>query len=98
VLDRYGSLLAAPQLSTVGAIDLERVESGRGAAVGAVEDAIEALDDDAALDDERIREAVRGGLRRGLGLARERRPIVEIQITRLGREALAGLHDAEAVT
>ncbi|HEX6144192.1 MAG TPA: ribonuclease J [Geminicoccaceae bacterium] len=91
VLDRYGSLLAEPRLSVVGTIDLERVDGGTAGAVEVVEDAIESLDDAGALDDEQIRIAVRGALRRGLGLARERRPIIEVQITRLGREALAGL-------
>jgi len=97
VLDSYGALLASPQLSTFGAADLER-ESGLDRAVlGEIEDAIEDLDDEAALDDERIRQAARGAVRRALRLAREKRPIIEVQITRLGREALEGLLDeAEA--
>ncbi|MDX1539929.1 MAG: hypothetical protein R3349_00860, partial [Geminicoccaceae bacterium] len=97
VLDGYGSLLAAPKLSVVGTIDLLQVEGGPGGVVQTVEDAVEALDDEAALDDEQIRIAIRASLRRGLGLSRERRPIIEVQITRLGQEALAGLtEEAEA--
>ena len=53
----------------------------------------EDLDDDAVMDDERIRQAVRTALRQALKLVRERRPIIEVQITRLGREALQGLLD-----
>jgi ribonuclease J len=91
VLDGVGSLLAAPQVSVVGTIDLEATEGGANGAVRMVEDAVEELDDEDALDDERIRIAVRGTLRRGLGLARDRRPIIEVQITRLGKDALAQL-------
>ena len=91
VMDGYGSLLAEPQLSTAGTIDLDGLDGGRQAAIAMIEDAVEDLDDESALSDERVREAIRTALRRGLGLVRERRPIVEIQITRLGRDAVAGL-------
>jgi ribonuclease J len=93
VLDRYGTLLATPRLSTFGAVDLER-EPGLGASVqNAIEDAVEALEDEAALDDEQIRAAVRVAVRRAFKLVREKRPIIEIQITRLDREALEGLYN-----
>jgi ribonuclease J len=58
-----------------------------------IEDAIEELDDAAAMDDERIRHAARAAVRRALKLARDKRPIIEVQITRLGKEALADLLD-----
>jgi len=93
VLDVYGTLLAAPQVSAFGSVDLDRVPGGKTHVVAEIEDAIEALDDDAALDDERIREGVRIAVRRASKLVRERRPIIEVQITRLGQEALAGLVD-----
>lgn len=93
VLDGYGTLLASPQLSTFGAIDLERQAGLTDAVIDDIEDTIEDLDDDAALDDERVRVAVRGAVRRACKLARERRPIIEVQITRLGREAIEGLLD-----
>jgi ribonuclease J len=97
VLDGYGALLASPQLSTFGAADLEREPGLNQAVLDQIEDAIEDLDDEAALDDERIRQATRTAVRRALRLVRERRPIIEVQITRLGREALEGLLDeAEA--
>ena len=97
VLDSYGALLASPQLSTFGAADLEREPGLDRAVLGEIENAIEYLDDEAVLDDERIRQATRSAVRRALRLAREKRPIIEVQITRLGREALEGLHDeAEA--
>jgi ribonuclease J len=98
VLDSYGALLASPQLSTFGAADLEREPGLAQAVLGQIEDAIEDLDDEAVLDDERIRQAARGAVRRALRLAREKRPIIEVQITRLGREALQGLHDEAEVT
>jgi ribonuclease J len=97
VLDSFGSLLAAPNVSSFGAADLERIE--RDALVAEIEDAIEALDDEAVLDDERIREAARIAVRRALRLVREKRPIIEVQITRLGTDALRGVVDeAEAAS
>ena len=93
VLDQYGALLASPRVSTFGAVDLEREPGLRDGVLNQVEDAIEDLDDDAVMDDERIRQAVRTALRQALKLVRERRPIIEVQITRLGREALQGLLD-----
>ncbi len=91
VLDGYGTLLAAPQLSTFGAVDLEREPDLEASVQTAIEDAVEALEDEAALDDEQIRTAVRVAVRRAFKLVREKRPIIEIQITRLDREALEGL-------
>jgi ribonuclease J len=93
VLDSYGGLLASPQLSTFGAADLEREPGLTDAVLGEIEDAIEELDDEAALDDERIRQAARSAIRRALRLVRDKRPNIEVQITRLGREALDGLLD-----
>jgi ribonuclease J len=91
VLDQYGAVLASPRLSTVGAVDLEREPGLHDAVLAVIEDAIEELDDDAVLDDERIRHAARTAVRRALRLVRDKRPIIEVQITRLGREALEGL-------
>ena len=93
VLDQYGALLASPRLSTFGAVDLERALGLYDGVLNQIEDAIEDLDDDAVLDDERIRQVVRTALRQALKLVRDRRPIIEVQITRLGREALQGLLD-----
>jgi ribonuclease J len=93
VLDRYGTLLAAPQLSTFGAVDLERQPDLGTTVQGAIEDAVEGLDDQAALDDEQIRAVIRVAVRRAFKLVRDKRPIIEIQITRLDREALEGLYD-----
>jgi ribonuclease J len=91
VLDSYGALLASPQLSTFGAADLAREPGLDQTVLGEIEDAIEDLDDEAVLDDERIRQAARSAVRRALRLVREKRPIIEVQITRLGRDALEGL-------
>jgi ribonuclease J len=93
VLDRYGTLLAAPQLSSFGAVGLDQEPDLKASVQNAIEDAVEELEDAAALDDERIRTGVRAAVRRAFHLVRERRPIIEVQITRLGREALEGLLD-----
>jgi hypothetical protein len=42
-----------------------------------------------------VREAVRGAIRQALDLPRQRRPIVEVQITRLGADALAAFEPVE---
>ncbi len=91
VLDRYGSLLAAPQLSTFGAVDLEREPGLKDGVVDDIEDAIEELEDHDAMDDERVREVVRGATRRALRLSRDKRPIIEVQVTRLAQDTLDGL-------
>jgi ribonuclease J len=93
VLDQYGTLLAGPQLSAFGAVGLDREPGLKATVQTAIEDAVEELDDEAALDDEQIRTSVRIAVRRAFKLVRERRPIIEVQITRLGREALDGLLD-----
>ena len=94
VLDRYGTLLAAPQLSTFGAVGLDaragpeddRAERDRGCGRGARRRgrARRRADPD---------QRARGAVRRAFKLVRERRPIIEVQITRLDREALEGLLD-----
>ena len=91
VLDQYGRCWRA-RVSTFGAVDLEREPGLHDGVLNQVEDAIEDLDDDAVMDDERIRQAAHGAPP-ALKLVRERRPIIEVQITRLGREALQGLLD-----
>jgi ribonuclease J len=96
VLDRYGTVLAPPQITPVGAVDRERFDQQRSQLEEGIVDAVEKLDDDEAEDDERVRETVKNALRQGLDLARQRRPIVEVQITRLTAEALDALEDDRA--
>jgi ribonuclease J len=93
VLDPYGSLLASPQLSAVGAVELGQGGPAAETVVGEIEDAVEDLDDDDALDDERIRDTVRVAVRRALKLVRDKRPIIEVQITRLDADVLDSLVD-----
>jgi ribonuclease J len=95
VLDEHGSVLASPQLTPVGAVELERFAGQRDRTAEAVGDAIEELNDAAARDDERVREAVRGALRQALDLPRQRRPIVEVQVTRLGADVLTAFEPEE---
>jgi mRNA degradation ribonuclease J1/J2 len=94
VLDEQGSVLAAPQLTPLGALELERFAELRDEVREAVTDAVEDLSDDAVTNDERVREAARGAVRQALDLPRHRRPIVEVQITRLGPDALAAFESA----
>ncbi len=95
VMDEHGSVLAAPQLTPLGAFELERFAELRDKACDAVSDAVEDLSDAAVIDDERVRDAVRGAIRQALDLPRQRRPIVEVQITRLGADTLAAFEPVE---
>lgn len=91
VLDPWGSLLSRPRLSNLGAIDAAGFEARRAALVEAVENGIEALEDEAVTDDARVQEAVRIALRQGLGLERDKRPLIEVQVIRLSEDALVEL-------
>jgi ribonuclease J len=91
VLDHVGSLLASPKLSSFGAVDLDRDRSFTDGVLAEVENAIEDLTDDEAIDDGRVRDAVRSAVRRSCSLVRQKRPIIEVQITRLDPSALEGL-------
>ena len=93
VLDRWGSVLAPPTLSNAGAVPPERFEARHEALEEAVVRAIEALEDRAVLDDDRVREACRIAVRQTLGLPRQKRPIVDVAITRLTPEVLAALEE-----
>jgi ribonuclease J len=95
VLDEHGSVLAPPQLTPVGAVELERFGEIRERASEALTEAVEDLTDREARDDEKVREAVRFALRQALVLPRQRRPIVEVQITRLGADVLAAFEPEE---
>ena len=83
VLDQVGSLLASPKLSSFGAVDLGRDDGFADSVLAEVENAVEDLPDDDALDDARIRDTVRAAVRRSCSLMRQKRPIIEVQITRL---------------
>jgi ribonuclease J len=93
VLDADGSVLADPQLSALGAVEIERFDDLRRGIAESVVDAVEELDDKAARDDERVREAARAAVRQALDLPRHRRPIVEVQVTRLTPATLAALEE-----
>jgi len=95
VLDDYGTVLASPRVTDLGATDLVRGERG-SRLEERITDAIEALDDGAAEDDERVRDVVRSAVRLGLELPRERRPLIEVQITRLTPEVMDQLEDSAA--
>ena len=95
VLDDEGSVLATPQLTPLGAFELERFAELRSRTIETVTDAVEDLSDSAVKDDERVREAVRVAVRQALDLPRHRRPIVEVQITRLSADTLAAFEPEE---
>jgi ribonuclease J len=93
VLDADGSILAEPQLSALGAVEIERFGELRAEIADSIVEAVETLSDDAARHDERVREAARAAVRQALDLPRHRRPIVEVQVTRLSAATLAALEE-----
>ncbi|GBD44533.1 Ribonuclease J [bacterium HR40] len=95
VMDPWGSLLERPRIVNVGAIDAARFARERERLIDAVEAAVETLEDEAVMEDGRVQEAARIGLRQALGLPRHKRPLVEVEIVRLSEKALAELESAE---
>ncbi len=93
VLDHFGSVLAPPQLASVGTIELDDDPHAQQRLIDGLVEEIERLTDRDAEDDARIEERLRSAVRRLLGLSRERRPVIQIQITRLSPEMLAQLED-----
>jgi ribonuclease J len=95
VLDQAGSLLATPKLSAIGAVDLNRESGLAEGACSDIEEVIEDMNDADVVNDDRIRDTVRAAVRRSFSLIRHRRPIIDVQITRLDPSALEGLAGQE---
>lgn len=97
VLDGFGSVLTAPLLTGLGVVDTERFERLRPQLGEAITRAVEQLDDRLVMDDGRVADTVRTTVRQGLDLARERRPLIEVQVTRLTQDVLDQLEEETAV-
>lgn len=92
VLDSFGSVLTPPIVADLGAGD-HTPKSADNNVVDAVVHAVEALSDDDAANDERIRDSVRTAVRQAFVLPRDRRPIIEVQVSRLDNRTLDALED-----
>ncbi len=92
VLDGYGSVLTQPIVADLGAGD-HAPESADRTVIDAVVNAVEALSDDDAAVDERVRDCVRTAVRQAFVLPRDRRPIIEVQVSRLDNRTLDALED-----
>lgn len=97
VLDGFGSVLTAPRMTCLGVVDGERFERLRGKIEESVTRAVEQLDDRLVMEDGRVADAVRTAVRQGLDLSRERRPLIEVQITRLTQDVLDQLEEESAL-
>jgi ribonuclease J len=93
VLDHAGSVLAPPQVASVGSIELDDDAEARRRLADALVEEIEGLDDHEVETNAKIEDRLRTAVRRLLGLARERRPVIQVQITRLSPDMLAQLED-----
>jgi ribonuclease J len=92
VLDAYGSVLTTPIVADLGAGDHAPDNADR-TVIEAVVQAVEALSDDDAAEDERVRDCVRTAVRQAFVLPRDRRPIIEVQVSRLDNRTLDALED-----
>ncbi len=93
VLDSYGSVLAPPKVANVGAVEPGRFAQLEEQLAQAITGAVEALEDEVVLDDERVRETVRVAVRQFFAFSRSKRPIIDVQITRLTPEVLEPLEE-----
>ena len=93
VLDSYGSVLAPPQVASAGSVELDGDAEARQRIADTLVEEVEGLDDHEIEDNARIEDRIRMAVRRLLGLPRERRPVIQVQITRLSPEMLAQLED-----
>jgi ribonuclease J len=82
VVDRRGRLAAAPQLSLVGLA--EATGEAAGELRDALSDAVEGLPAPLRHDDEAMRDAMRRVVRRVVGARFGKRPLIDIQLVRLG--------------
>ena len=92
VMDRYGSVLSTPIIADVGAGD-HAPESVGHKVVDAVVQTIESLADEDAANDAHVRDAVRSAVRQAFVLPRDRRPIIEVQLSRLDNLTLDALEE-----
>jgi ribonuclease J len=83
VVDERGELLAEPALSTWGLFEEGEGDDDLDDAVEDVRRALADLRPRDRRDDEMIRESARQAVRRALRLARDKRPVVEVAVTRV---------------
>jgi ribonuclease J len=82
VVDRRGGLAAPPQVSVIGLV--EAAEDAASEMRDALSDAIEAFPAPLRHDDNALRESARRVVRRVVGERFGKRPLIEIQLVRLG--------------
>jgi len=84
VVDDEGRLLAEPRLSAKGVLDSDEDEDDRMAVVDAVKSALDDLPRAKARDEAYQRETARVAVRRAVVARRGKRPLIDVQIMRLG--------------
>ncbi len=85
VLDRRGRLLAPAALSLAGLAEMPAIEAAVPVLRALVERALDELPPAARGEDEPVREAVRRALRRGIGERFGKKPLVDVQLIRIGQ-------------
>ncbi len=83
VMDAAGALLDDPQLTLFGLEDTDEIEDLADEIIDDIQDAVEALSDREAKNDDKVRDCARVAVRRGLRRFHGKKPWVEIHLTRL---------------
>lgn len=84
VVDQYGELKADPRVALPGVSDPDDDEDSLAAdLVEDLAEAIDGLDDDEVLKDERIHEVARLALRRRLRTRRGKKPLIDVHVVRI---------------
>lgn len=83
VLDGNGSIMCDPAITVLGAIDIDRLDETRDELVEAIADALDDMSDNDVLDDDKVTQTARRVVRTTFELSRQRRPIIEVQISRV---------------
>jgi ribonuclease J len=83
VLDREGRLAAAPQVSLIGIVEVAQAAEAAPFLEACIETALASLPPPRRRDDEGVREAARGALRRILNERFGKKPPIEIHLVRL---------------
>lgn len=84
VVDQYGELKVDPRVALPGLVDPDDAEDSLAAdLVEDLAEAIDGLDDDEVLKDERIHEVARLALRRRLRTRRGKKPLIDVHVVRI---------------
>ena len=86
VLDAFGTVICDPVVTVLGAVDIERLDETRDQLIDRIGDDLDELSDRDVMDDDKVSQAVRRTVRATFELSRQRRPIIEVQVSRIAAD------------